>query len=164
MRDILSYFRWQSKLTYANYLCCRLNKVVLQHTGHPFGFTEYLYEIQSDHKPHVNFNTVASIKLLLSHIIPQSLLEPSIKTECKIGRLKDYYSPLWQKTHSLILGGKYVPAKGAQSPEWRMALLGHNDGVAPTGRQERPSTVTGAAWKHTSRTYTLWAWFVLFLR
>lgn len=43
------------------------------HTGNPFGFTEYLFGIESDErKTQVDFNAVASIKLL-SHLTSKIL-------------------------------------------------------------------------------------------
>lgn len=54
------------------------------------GFAEY-YLIRSDEKTRVNFNAVASVKLLLPHVL-QSLSKPCIKIECKVRKTKDYRS------------------------------------------------------------------------
>lgn len=69
------------------------------------------YLIRSDEKTHVNFNAVASVKLLLPRVL-QIPTNPCIKTECKIRKTKRLFPSLSEL--SLTSGGKILTAKGAQ--------------------------------------------------
>lgn len=117
------------------------------------------YLIRSDLKTHVNFNAVASAKLLLPHVL-QSPTKPCIKTECKIRKTKRLPFPSLSEL-SLISGGKNMTAKGAHSscPGWHWSDL-HTPGDGFHREQRSPGTMTG----HTCWTYTLLLGPDLFMR
>lgn len=69
------------------------------------------YLIRSDEKTHVNFNAVASVKLLLPRVLQIPTI-PCVKTECKIRKTKRLFPSLSEL--SLTSGGKKVTAKGAR--------------------------------------------------